>query len=222
MPLHRTIPLLLILLAACDAEPRTVVRRDRHGRPRAEVDLVHATRHGPVRLLDTAGRVVMEGAYRNDLRSGTWKEWSHDGTLRGEREYRRGRLDGTVHRWHANGTPAAEEPFEDGRLNGTLRRWFPNGRPRVVMTYVDGEAEGPWVYWERWGVDTLRFEGQAHRGLRHGVWTTYQGDTLIRKQGPFHKGEKQGTWVEFDRNGLSLGERTFHRGRAVHEPSVDE
>ncbi len=99
-------------------------------------------RHGPYQV-ERAGRVVSEGSYVDDVKSGRWVE-----------------VDASGKTW--------EMTFRDGELHGLYRVTDASGAVDQEGAFVDGRREGEWrVVASNGAVTSGRYVG----GAKQGVWT---------------------------------------------------
>jgi antitoxin component YwqK of YwqJK toxin-antitoxin module len=149
--------------------------------------------------LTNRGKVVVEGHFRGDAKSGSWKEWTPDGVPTLEQGWKRGRLDGVVKKYidgqvasettykdgkaigkyteYRDGKPALTGQFADDRRTGTWTRYAGDGRVLLTSTYKDGVLDGPWKQL----VDGAVVEGTMTAGRRTGTWKRTDKSGAVRE-----------------------------------------
>jgi antitoxin component YwqK of YwqJK toxin-antitoxin module len=128
----RTLPLMILVLAACGNGPGTPPAATQ------ATDSTHAVaatadtlRDGHQQVRDRNGLLLMEGDVRNGVREGLWTAYHPNGAVASRNEYRNGMLHGLTvtlrpngalyyRGQHANGHPVGTWEFHDAI--GTLVR----------------------------------------------------------------------------------------------------
>ncbi len=86
-----------------------------------------------------------------------------------------------------------------------------NGLRKREAIYDDGRPEGLWIGWGEDG--SLSFRGHYRRGLKHGVWQTYNKSTgELYRETSYEDGTLHGPWTTFD-SGYIVGRGTYENGR---------
>jgi hypothetical protein len=150
--------------------------------------------HGKWTLWHANGRKAAEGEAFRGGRTGLWRVWDEQGTLRSEVTYR------AVAPQHAVTTSAAIGGIGVGpsgvMLIAPLGQLPPPYTPSPPMTqslvrYIS-HRHGPCRVWYASG--QLRFEGQYADDQRDGVWTFYDEHGGTTESGPYKAGLRDGEW----------------------------
>ncbi len=86
-----------------------------------------------------------------------------------------------------------------------------NGLRKREAFYDDGRPEGLWIGWGKDG--GLSFQGHYRRGLKHGLWQTYDRSSgALLRESSYEEGTLHGPWTTFD-SGYITGTGTYDNGR---------
>ena len=188
---------------------------------------------------------VSEGEVYGEQRSGRWRFWWPNGTIKSEQHfadtglphglqtkwydngakrsevrYDEGVKHGPFKRWHSNGTKAAEGSYEQGQLTGTSREFHPNGRLAAEAVVNDGEA-----HWKRFyssgatGVTgTTRLgEGPEEEPKPIGTWTLWHANKKKMAEIGFNDRGLDGRYQRWGKNGKAIVDESYIDG----EPDGD-
>lgn len=123
-------------------EPNKLHRREHFSRGKLEGEYIE---------WDTAGIVIVEGAYSDDVKNGLWKYQMNDHLEIGE--YVDGEKNGPWKWFYFNtDEPAFEGEFNLGTPVGKHRLWYQNGLLMEKGQYEGGLREGDWTYYSETGV----------------------------------------------------------------------
>ena len=114
---------------------------------------------------------MLEGAYDNGKRSGTWKLY-HRESGQGEHEnalanissqgsYDKGKRHGKFQGYYANGRLRFTVHFFSDTPDGEWQFFSQNGEPQLSGTFSTGTPVGPWRTW--WEGGKRRYEGDYLR-----------------------------------------------------------
>lgn len=168
------------------------------GAPATQLAMVRGVRHGAYRELSSQGRVLVEGAYRNDEKHGPWIERNAAGELLREASYVEGKLDGVLRRYR-RGQLVSEQTYAAGLREGPYRELVPKGTgddvevvERVTGAYAGDRKSGEWITRDRDGRPALVEHYQD--GALHGGWQELAGgEVLVR--GQHEHGRRSGIWA---------------------------
>ncbi len=167
------------------------------------------------------GQVRLEGAYKNDKRSGIWKFYFPDGKLEQTGSYLNGMEDGLWTWYFSNGTLRREENYLRGKEEGSYTEYDENDSIIAQGEYIEGYEEGVWVYksgsvitkgsyksglkdgiWKEFYANgNLKFEGGYVQGLPDGKHKLYYENGKIKEEQYYRMGQKDKTWWIFDTGG---------------------
>lgn len=135
-------------------------------------------------------------------RTGPWKGFYEDGTLRYEGTFLSGKPVGTMKRYSAEGHLIVEMNFYEGtdRCHATMFR--PNGTKRATGIYDAQEKDSVWTYY---GSDeTIRLSESYRDGQLHGPSVSYYPSGTISSKTLFRNGLKEGAHLKFFGNGDTM------------------
>lgn len=179
-----------------------------NGVPSTRTSLVRGVKHGSFQELTPRGRVVVDGAYLDDLRDGRWREREVDGSLLREATYQAGALHGVVRRY-AEGRLASELTYVRGRREGPYRELRVVGEKAtesVTGAFSADRRSGEWVFHGRDGAPTLVMHYEA--GALHGAWSQLDGDRVLVR-GQYERGQRSGTWTWLSPSGETVRTVTY-------------
>ena len=140
-------------------------------------------------LLAGEGLVLQDGS-----RSGSWKEYYPDGSLKAEGEYDNGTRTGPWKFYHPNGkTEQTGKYNKEGKPEGTWRWYYDSGQLLREESYYRGKKDGMSEEYDAEG--NLIEKGEYFEGLEDGVWFQLIGDFYQR--GSYRDGLRTGDWVAY-------------------------
>lgn len=146
--------------------------------------------HGPWRMWDPQGRLVVEGMYRDGQAEGQWTRWyAADGAeilsqspfnlyqapYASRATFRNGKLSGHWIIADQNERKICDWNFVDGRRDGKSSWWYPNGNPMREINYLAGQVHGELLEWDEGGKLVTRVEYEDGRRLDQAVQTYKDG-----------------------------------------------
>ena len=177
-------------VSAADVEPDEIIReRYPNGKVRIERgvrqdELQNYLNHGPWKMWDAEGRLVMEGTYRDGRPEGAWTRWyrTQDAELFGHSPFtlfegpyvshatfREGQLHGHWIITDQNERKICDWNFSNGRRDGKSLWWYPNGNKLREINYADGQVHGELLEWDEGAKPVTRVEYQEGRRLARTV-----------------------------------------------------
>ncbi|MDR2084320.1 MAG: hypothetical protein LBP67_04930 [Bacteroidales bacterium] len=130
MNIKRLITFSIVVFAfiACNKTTVVIIEEYENGDPKIVREYV---KNDTANYLETkyysANIKMIEGAYVDGKREGTWKAWYQDGTL-----------------W-------SEGDFKEGKNNGNHVNYYENGAQRISGKYIDGVRTGAWTFYDTLG-----------------------------------------------------------------------
>lgn len=91
--------------------------------------------HGLVRVKSSAGKVILEQRWENDVQEGPGRTWHDNGKLASETSHRRGKPHGRWKEWWGSGLLETDSEWRDGVRTGTWMVLYEDGRPGWTRTY---------------------------------------------------------------------------------------
>lgn len=105
--------------------------------------LVHsdATDSVSARLFDLIGRLVAEGTYRGEKKTGRWTYFSDEKRVSDE-EFADGLKTGISRIYYPSGELLEEAEWKDNKKSGRYRAFFPSGKPFLECIYSNDQRNG--------------------------------------------------------------------------------
>jgi antitoxin component YwqK of YwqJK toxin-antitoxin module len=118
-------------------------------------------------MWDTGGRLMAQGEYRNNQRTGIWLRWYRNvaeaplltkmpypqftGPFVSQATFNHDKLDGTWTIYDGKLRKISQWRFVDGKRTGNSLWWYPDGRKMRDVEYFDGELDGTALEWSSEG-----------------------------------------------------------------------
>ena len=192
-------------------------------------------RQGYWKVYDVNGNIKFEGAFKNDLPTGTFKYYYEDGKIKAVSEmYENGKRSRTKV-FHNNGRLMAEgnyldrkkdsvwtyysdydgilmsrEPYSDGELNGVVINYFPGGRIAEELPYRNGLKNG---VWKRYFTDgKIKLKANYVDDKLEGLMLVYYQEGFPEVSGMYKDNYKDGMWLYYDKEGMLLKKERYVKG----------
>jgi antitoxin component YwqK of YwqJK toxin-antitoxin module len=187
-----------------------------NGQPATKLTMSKGVRQGPYQELSPLGKLLVEGAYRDDARDGAWIERDAAGQLVREARYVAGKLDGPVRRY-LGGQLVAEQQYAAGVREGAYREL---GRAlgatgedakaalveRVTGSFTADRKSGEWI---TRGPDGRPALVEHYRdGVLHGGWQELEGGRVVVR-GQHERGRRSGIWAWTSSTGATVRTITY-------------
>ncbi|MGQ7870516.1 toxin-antitoxin system YwqK family antitoxin [Sunxiuqinia sp. sy24] len=118
-------------------------------------------------LFDTRGKLMAQGRYLNQLKTGQWL-YFQKGTLVSEEHFESNLKQGLSKTYYPSGELFEETNWKDDEKNGIYRAYFKNGKPYMECMMKQGTRDGACqIYFEN---GQLELDALYVKGLRHGQW----------------------------------------------------
>ena len=201
-------------------------------------------RQGPWLKLDSAGRIVYEGRFKDGIPDGEFRYYYPDGKLKtmtvisnkGKRavtvsyfpngrkmaagNYLDEKKDST---WQffseSNGTVVSQEAYLAGAVNGLSKVFYPEGGLSELHYYRNGTRDG---LWEQYYLDgKLKLRGAYKAGEKQGSFKTWYNSGRLMIEGQYSQGHQDGTWTYYNEKGIVSKKEVYEKGDLMKvEPSV--
>ena len=183
-----------------------------------------------------SGKLLAEGNYDNNVKTGLWKYYFENGNLEQIGSYdSKGRSKGKWVWYYPNKSIRRQESFFDGISQGMITEYAADSTIMIQGEYVDGTKERFWIE----NVNGYRDEGEYLEDMREGMWKSYypngnlyfEGKFLddipdgkqiwyyengkIKKSGEYSMGLRTGEWRYFDEEGKLFLTVEYERGIEV-------
>jgi uncharacterized protein len=180
------------------------------------------------------GRVKTEVNYKDDLLSGSYKEYDESGNVSVLLQYSKGLLIEQkdtadldieiVNRTDEEGNIIYSGSYRKNIPVGIHREYDKNGKVTNAYLYSDngskigegiitneGKKEGAWKYYYDSG--SVRAAGNFSNNLEQGNWKFYYGNGKTEQTGVFKNGKTDGVWKWYYENGDLKREEEYFEGR---------
>ncbi len=117
----------------------------------AEGFVAEGKRTGTWKLYFENGTLKKQATYQNDKENGEEIFWFANGNLEKKGNYVDGKLNGKYEWYFENGQKKQEGFFVNGREDSTWNEWFENGRKKMVGHFSNFEKNGNWTWWNENG-----------------------------------------------------------------------
>ncbi|MCB0762239.1 MAG: toxin-antitoxin system YwqK family antitoxin [Flavobacteriales bacterium] len=124
------------------------------------------------------GEVVIDGAYEDNLRSGSWKFFHQNGNLSAKGIFANNVQYGEWDYYYANGNLSANGRYRNGEKTGLWTGYYPTGKPAAIIDFINDTLYRSLTYYSEQGSVLLerdcRLEGSR-------LWcdeTVYNSDGL--------------------------------------------
>ncbi|MCX6305745.1 MAG: hypothetical protein NT040_12350 [Bacteroidetes bacterium] len=195
-------------------------------------------RQGYWRKLDSAGRMVYEGRFRDGVPTGSFRYYYPNGKLKtvssisdkgrrattvsyfpggrkmAEGNYLDEKKDST---WQffseSDGTLVSTESYQAGMISGLSKIFFPEGGLSELVYYKHGIKDG---LWEQYFLDgKLKLRGAFREGEKQGAFTVFYNSGRLFISGQYSQGHQDGTWTYYDEKGVVSKKEIYEKGKLL-------
>ncbi len=170
------------------------------GKVLAEGTYADNRRTGLGKFYSPSGKTEQTGFYNNGRPDGLWKWYYENGAILREEEYFQGERDGAYTEYSLSGEIVGQGQYSDGERNGEWK--IKSGDNTEEGKYIIGLKDGQWKSWYSNG--ELRFKGNYVQGNPDGQHLYYYENGKIREEQFYRNGLRQKTWKKFDEEGLPV------------------
>jgi Uncharacterized protein conserved in bacteria len=154
-----------------------------NGVVKAILNFAEGTNESDARLFDEKGKLIAQGKYDGQKKTGEWK-YLIDGKVVATENFLDGQKVGIAKRFYKTGEILEESNwtnnlmdglyksyFQDGKVflecmyslgkrNGPFKTWFPDGTPELIAAYASDEKDKDWKYFDEQGnlLYTLKYD----------------------------------------------------------------
>ena len=162
-----------------------------------------------VKTYDDYGNLLASGNENEDgKKSGLWKEYYVNGSIRSEGNYIADKKNGKWTYFFENGEEEQEGYFKNGKYDGLWQWYYDTGELKRNENYYNGREDGTCIEYSKTG-DILE-TGEYINGLKEGVWVNNIGDHV--EKGLYKDGLREGMWRYYFMNGKVKFEGSFIQG----------
>ncbi len=196
---------------------------DENGKVKSSGPYRQGRKQGNFREYDSGGNEIGGSLYDGDIkigegkidslgrRTGPWKLFYHDGTLRAEGAYIQGMKDGPWTYYFSNGKQEQKGVYKDDLPTGQWKWYYSNGSLHRDEMYRKGKEDGHAVEYD--SIGNVINEGDFAYGMKSGMWKLTVNDHT--EEGEYQDGERNGTWTWYHANGKKSFEGEFQAGIPV-------
>ncbi len=163
------------------------------------------------------GVITGEGIVKEDgNRSGHWKDFYPDGSLKAEGNYDNGKQIGDWKYYHANGKIEQIGKFtKQGKPEGSWKWYFENGKLLKEENYHGGLKDGLSIEYDETG--KVIEEGEFVEGNEEGLWFEFTGDSFIK--GSYRDGLRNGMWynIYLDSDSIKTDSLCYFKGNFIED-----
>ncbi len=193
-------------------------------------------RQGFWRKVDTAGKVIYEGRFRDGIPNGEFRYFYPDSKLKTVSKISaRGRRAETVSYFpngkkmavgnyldekkdsiwqffsETTGTVVSAETYQHGLINGLSQVFYPDGVLSELQHYKNGVKDG---LWEQFYLDgKLKLRGAWQAGEKAGAFRTFYNSGQPMIVGQYSFGHQDGTWIYYDEKSAITKKEFYDMGR---------
>ena len=145
-----------------------------NGMVKAILNFAEGTNESDARLFDEKGKLIAQGKYDGQKKTGEWK-YLADGKVVSIENFRDGQKNGVAKRYYKTGEILEESNwtdnlmdglyksyFQDGKVflecmysggqrNGSFKTWFPDGTIELIAAYSSDKKDKEWKYFDEKG-----------------------------------------------------------------------
>jgi antitoxin component YwqK of YwqJK toxin-antitoxin module len=203
------------------------------------------SRQGPWIKLDSAGRKVYEGQFKNNIPQGIFKYYFPGGSMKAvsvfsedgqttatttyfptgkknaEGKYVNEKREGLWRFFSEfDESLVSEESYKSGQKNGTAKTFFAGTKVAEVINWKDGLREGPWIQYFDDG--TVKLQGTYKNDMKEGPMTVFYPTGLKFNNGQYLKGFPDGKWLTYDLDGKLLSTDIYDHGVLIKTSKIPE
>jgi antitoxin component YwqK of YwqJK toxin-antitoxin module len=203
-------------------------------------------RQGYWRKVDSVGRLIYEGRFRDGIPIGEFLYYYPDGKLKTvSKVSSQGRRASTISYFPGGkkmavgnyldekkdslwqfyseftGNVVSSDTYQNGVINGESKVFYPEGELSEIQIYKDGVKDGPWEQYFPDG--KLKLRGSFNAGDKEGKFKAFYNSGIPMITGQYFQGHQDGTWVYYDEKGTMARQEVYNKGRLISqipEPTI--
>ncbi|MDR1667650.1 MAG: hypothetical protein LBS03_08190 [Bacteroidales bacterium] len=226
--------LLLWSVSAVGTAQPAINLRDAQGR-----------KQGYWEAVDSEGRPVYSGYFKNDKPIGEMKRYHPQGGVRVIMNYREGSNKVFTRFFWQNGATAAEgnyagnkrdslwvfysyhtrkktiqQPYANGMRNGQSQSFYSNGSVNEEVNWINDKKEGPWrQFFESGG---LKLTATYRNNQLEGSFTVYYPDGKEETVGQYRNNLPEGEWIHYNSDGTVAATVEYRNGIIANREQLAE
>ncbi len=200
-------------------------------------------RQGFWRKLDTAGKKVYEGRFRDGIPVGTFTYYYPNGKIKTVNVMSdNGRKARSVSYFPGGGKMAmgnyvnekrdsiwqffseydskllSEENYRNGEKNGFSIVYYGGDGIAEKSNWKDGKMDGKWQQFYTDG--KIKIQGNYKDGLRDGQVKTFFDSGQVMMDGQYSQGDPSGTWFYYNEKGEMLKKEYYEKGKLIKTEEI--
>ena len=108
-------------------------------------------RTGTWKLYNENGTLKKQSIYRDDKENGEEIFWFSNGKIEKKGTYINGKLNGKYEWFYESGQKKQEGHFTEGKEDSTRKDWYESGKQKMVGNFTHSEKNGTWTWWDENG-----------------------------------------------------------------------
>ena len=193
-------------------------------------------RQGYWQRLDTAGRKIYEGHFKDNIPVGEFRYYYPNGKIKvinimsdnGHKAHSTAFFQGgykmaegiyidekrdSTWRFYSeyDGKLVSEETYKGGVKDGYSLTYYGGEGLAEKSSWKNGVMDGPWEQYYTDG--KIRIAGNYRNGLRDGQVKTFYDSGQVMMDGQYIEGDPDGTWFYYDENGKLIKKETYKGGK---------
>ena len=202
-------------------------------------------RQGTWVKVDSAGRKIYEGQFKNNIPQGTFKYYYPGGSVKAVSVFSEDGKTTSTTTWFQNGrknaegkyvnekreglwrffsefdeTLVAEEMYKAGKKNGIAKAYYAGKQVVEEINWKDGLREGSWVQYFDDGI--VKLKGTYNNDLKEGPITVFYPTGQKFNTGQYLNGYPEGKWLSYDLDGKLLSTDIYDHGVLIKTDKVPE
>lgn len=176
--------------------------------PTCNLEVKKGLPDGEAQCYFSNGQLGQQLTFAKGLIDGTWKEWTAEGELLGNREFQQHKLHGKSEIYNIlTGKLLGEHHYENGERVGTQKVWSADGELITDLQWSNGKKTGfetdrDWEY---------RWRNGKKDGVQKRYWQSDEKRVVLREE-EYLDGVLHGSVRNFDKDGNLATEETYAEG----------
>ena len=182
-----------------------------NGQPQFKINYVNGKANGPYLEFSSNGKLVGEGAMKDDLPIGKWNYYNEEGVRIQSTEILADQSQATTVYYPSGGIQSKGIKLKNQK-EGAWLSYYEDGTITTRCEYKNGERNGKWEWHNAQGV--VEETGEYLKGNKFGYWVTYQdGAKALMKVGSYDTAEREtGHWTYYYLSGNRKSEGEMLEG----------
>lgn len=195
--------------------------------------------------VDSAGKKIYEGQFKNNIPQGTFKYYFPGGSVKAVSVFSEDGKTTNTTTWFENGKKnaegkyvnekregvwrffsefdeslVAEENYKSGKKNGVAKTYYAGKKVVEEINWKDGLREGPWVQYFDDG--TVKLKGSYKNDLKEGQISVFYPTGQKFNTGQYLNGYPEGKWLTYDLDGKLVSTDIYEHGVLIKTDKVPE